>query len=125
MKTNFIHSEKGFSLIELLVAVAILSLVAFTLLESQAGAIRNTGIIQERALATIVAENQLARLISGSVLPEIGVRSGEETQLGALYRWQENVRLAPGGDLLALEVKVKRGIGDDDLVKLVGFRRVR
>ncbi|UTW58313.1 type II secretion system minor pseudopilin GspI [Kordiimonas sp. SCSIO 12603] len=119
---HLIMAEDGFSLIELLVAVALLSLVAVTLLQSQSGATKNTAILQEKALALMVAENQIARLTGGALIPNIGNRSGEEDQLGVKFQWQENVRLAPGGKLLAMEVSVFREDGVK-LAELVGFRR--
>ncbi len=125
MLNNSSKLDHGFSLIELLVAVAILSLVAFTLLQSQAGALRSTGVLQEHALADIVAKNQLARSMDGFVPPIVGSQTGEEQQLGMVFLWRENVKLAPGGDLLSIEVSVRRLNSDAEIVRLVGFRRAK
>lgn len=119
-----LKSDTGFSLIELLVAVALLSLVAVTLIQSQSGATKNTAVLQEKALAMVVAENQIARLTGGAIIPEIGNRTGEEHQLGVNFRWQETVQLAPGGRLLRMQVRVLNQ-QNIELIMLTGFRRAR
>ena len=119
---HLLHPDDGFSLIELLVAVALLSLVAVTLLQSQSGATKNTAVLQEKALALVVAENQIARLTGSAIIPNVGNRSGEEEQFGIKFLWRESVKLAPGGKLLSMEVTVLSEDGSE-LMELVGFRR--
>lgn len=77
-----LKSDGGFSLLELLVAMAVLSLAAVTLLDHQASAARMTGRVQEQALAAIVAENRLALLSAQEESPAIGSRSALRTSLG-------------------------------------------
>lgn len=117
-------ADAGFSLIELLVAVSILALVAVALLESQTQAITLTGKIEQRSLASIVAENRL-NLALGLVEPPVpGIRSGAEEQLGLTFEWRETVRPAPGNDLTVIEVVVFHPANrQNELARLVGFRR--
>jgi general secretion pathway protein I len=115
--------DGGFSLVELLVAVAILSLAAVTLLESQTQAIGLTGEVQQRSLASIVAENRL-NLALGIVDPPVpGFRSGSEQQLGMEFIWRETVRPAPGGSLLIIDVRVTAPDDQQELAHLTGFRK--
>ncbi len=117
-------ADAGFSLIELLVAVSILAFVAVALLESQTQAITLTGKIEQRSLASIVAENRL-NLALGLVEPPVpGVRSGSEEQLGLTFEWRETVRPAPGNDLTVIEIVVFNPANrQSELARLVGFRR--
>jgi general secretion pathway protein I len=119
-----LKSDGGFSLLELLVAVAVLSLAAVTLLDHQASAARMTGRVQEQALAAIVAENRLALLSAQEESPAIGSRSGTEDQFGVSFRWAEVVRMVPGSELMSLDVTVTAEGGDTPLAKLTAFRRV-
>lgn len=115
--------DGGFSLVELLVAVAILSLAAVTLLESQTQAIGLTGEVQQRSLASIVAENRL-NLALGLVDPPVpGSRSGSEQQLGMEFIWRETVRPAPGGSLLIVDVRVTARDDQHELAYMTGFRK--
>ena len=118
-----LKGEGGFSLLELLVAVAVLSLAAVTLLDHQASAARMTGRVQEQALAAIVAENRLALLTAQEEDPTIGSRSGLEDQFGATFRWTEVVRVVPGSELMSLDITVTADGGDAPLARLTGFRR--
>ena len=119
-----LKSDGGFSLLELLVAVAVLSLAAVTLLDHQASAARMTGRVQEQALAAIVAENRLALLSAQEESPAIGSRSGSEEQFGVAFRWAEVVRVVPGSELMSLDVTVTADGSDAPLAKLTAFRRV-
>jgi general secretion pathway protein I len=119
-----LKSDGGFSLLELLVAVAVLSLAAVTLLDHQASAARMTGRVQEQALAAIVAENRLALLSAQEESPAIGSRSGTEEQFGVSFRWAEVVRVVPGSELMSLDVTVTADGSDAPLAKLTAFRRV-
>lgn len=123
-QVNRHKAEAGFSLIELLVAVSILALVAVALLESQTQAITLTGKIEQRSLASIVAENRLNLALGLVEAPIPGVRSGAEEQLGLTFEWRETVRPAPGNDLTIIEVVVFNPANSrSELARLVGFRK--
>ncbi|WP_417450049.1 type II secretion system minor pseudopilin GspI [Kordiimonas sp.] len=119
-----LSDDGGFSLLELLVAVAVLSLAAVTMLEHQGQGARMTAMVQEQALAATVAENRLALMATQEDDLRVGLRSGAEEQLGVTYRWRESVRAIPGSELLSLDVTVTSEDGDAPLAHLTGFRRV-
>lgn len=116
------RTDEGFSLLELLVAVAVLSLAAVTMIENQAGSARMTTRVQTQALAAIVAENRLALLTTQYEAPRAGSRTGTEEQLGMEFHWQEEVRVISGSDMLALNVRVSAAGADTHVATLTGFR---
>lgn len=116
-------SDGGFSLVELLVAVAILSLAAVTLLESQTQAIGLTSAIQQRGLASIVAENRLNLALGLAEPPAPGTQTGTDQQMGVAFAWRETVRPVPGGNLLIVDVTVTADSGTQELARLTGFRK--
>ncbi|MCG5529280.1 type II secretion system minor pseudopilin GspI [Halorhodospira halochloris] len=109
--------QRGFTLMEVLVAVAVLAtaLAAAIRVGSQAGS--NTVELRERAYAGWVAENQLARIQSG-IDPLDGPthRSGATQMAGMEWDWELNAAQAapplpvnldlPG--LLEIEIEVFR-----------------
>lgn len=115
--------ESGFSLVELLVAVAILSLAAVTLLESQTQAIGLTSAVEHRSLASIVAENRLNLALGVVEPPTPGTRTGTDQQMGMEFVWRETVRPAPGNGLLIIDVTVTAGDSGQELARLTGFRK--
>ncbi len=121
--SNAISGEEGFSLIELLVAVSILAFAAVTLLESQTQAIGISSGLEQRSLASIVAENRLVLPLSLKEEPVPGTHTGSETQMGVTFNWRENVRPAPGGDLTVIHVVVSPENSDLELASLTGFRK--
>tara|TARA_R110002096_G_scaffold390257_1_gene584769 strand:- start:1615 stop:2007 length:393 start_codon:yes stop_codon:yes gene_type:complete len=120
---RLITGDQGFSLIELLVAVAILSFAAVTLLESQTQAVGISSAVEQRALAAIVAENRLVLALGLKEEPIPGTRTGSETQMGVVFNWRETVRSAPGGDLTTIHIVVSTAESRADLASLTGFRK--
>lgn len=120
---HLMRDEQGFSLIELLVAVSILALAAVTLLQSQSQAIGMSSHIEERALAAIVAENQMNLTLGLTEVPAIGITRGQQQQMGVTFRWERRVTNTSGSDLLLIQVVVT-GVPDQaELVTLSGFRK--
>jgi general secretion pathway protein I len=51
--------QRGFTLLEIMIALAVFAVVSAALVRNAAVAIRQTGMVEERALGTWLAENQL------------------------------------------------------------------
>jgi general secretion pathway protein I len=115
--------EDGFSLIELLVAVSILSLAAVTLLQSQTQAISMSTRVEERSLAAIVAENQM-NLALGQLDPlQAGITRGREAQMGVPFEWTRTVSSAAGSELMLVTVSIRRAGAGEEMLSLTGFRK--
>ena len=84
--------ERGFTLIEVVVAFAILALSLGVLYESFGGSLRRSGAARQAELATLRAESLLSEFRgSGGLLPQ--ERSGRDEELG--YSWQITVKPYP------------------------------
>jgi general secretion pathway protein I len=79
--------QKGFSLLEVLVAFAILSVSLGVLLQVFATGLRNATLSEEYTLATLHAESLLARIGTEIPLSE-GMQEG---QLDEIYAWRSTV----------------------------------
>ncbi len=80
--------EKGFSLLEVIIALAILAVGLVTLLELFAGSLRLTGKATQRTLAVIHAQN-----VMDSVFAQEFLEDGEDGgELSDGYFWRMNVQ---------------------------------
>jgi general secretion pathway protein I len=115
--------QRGFTLIEVLVALAIVGFALPALLFQVMGNVDNEAYLRDKALAQWIAENKLAenrilRSMGQRVL--LGSASGEEQMAGASWWWQLQ-SLPTGVDgMRRLEVEVGPQ-GKQKLVSLVGF----
>jgi general secretion pathway protein I len=80
--------ERGFSLIEVLVAFVILALSAGALLAAFSGGLRNTGLAAEYSRAALYAQSKLETVGVETPL-EVGASAGE---FDAGFRWELEVR---------------------------------
>ena len=80
------RGDAGFTLVETLVALAVLAMAAMALLGATQAHIRNIAALEARAAAQWAAENHLAELVIGAK-PQAGVAflrcSGRGDDLGA------------------------------------------
>nr|WP_255490958.1 type II secretion system minor pseudopilin GspI [Spartinivicinus marinus] len=67
---------KGFTLLEVMVALAIFASAAAVLVISDGSAIKQTIYLEEKILASWIAENQLARMQLEAQWPELGKKEG-------------------------------------------------
>jgi general secretion pathway protein I len=82
--------KKGFTLLEVMIALAILALVGVAFLRAQAGSIRLLDESSQISLATLLAREKMAELESVS-FPEVGRTSGTGGDAYAQYNWEQVV----------------------------------
>lgn len=129
-KTSVRRAEQGFTLIEVLVALAIFGIVALTLLTTSRDQTRQAAAVEDRLLAHWIALNTLTDLQAGSEYLEIG--SSDTTAVMAGRDWFITIAVSatPSPAVRHLDISVasydpiasKPG---NDLVTEVGFLRQR
>lgn len=112
----------GFSLVETVAALGILSLAAVPLMQLSSDAAQNTGRLESRLLARTTAENVLARAMSSPEPVVIGQTAGSETQLARTYDWTLTVFPTERPDLMRLEVRVSESGREQQLARLVTLK---
>ena len=110
-------SETGFTLLETLVALAIVAIAAAGILRAVEGHVDRVRAIEMRSAARWVAENRLAELALNP--KDIAGGSGVE-MLGHQWRVTVTMRGSADPDLRLAEVAVAP-VGDKPLVTLQGF----
>jgi general secretion pathway protein I len=109
MKTNPIQTflQKGFTLLEVIVALAILALTMTGLVTSIGNGANNQNALEERTFARWVTLNQIAKMQLGESVVQPGNSSGLEEMAGRQWEWQQTVEKT--GDPLVRRVIVTAG----------------
>ncbi len=113
---------KGFTLLEVMVALAIVAIGLTAGVKGIGSHIKNQAYLKERTLAHWVAMNQLAVMRANEVWPS-GELSGTEEMGKSSYKWVAEVIKLPGGDgIRRVEISVSREDEPDVmLASLFGF----
>lgn len=112
--------ERGFTLVEALVALAILAVAAAGLVRAAEGHVDSIRSLEQRAAAQWVAENRLAEL----ALPGGAAGAGQSDRVEMLgTRWQVATQDAPSDDpdLRRVTVEVRAPGDRAPIVTLDGF----
>lgn len=96
--------EDGFTLIEVMVALAVFSLAILALVRLEGAAVRGAGIIDEAAVAQLVARNVALDAMTDAVPPAPGRSDGGEVNGGRTWRWTRQV--SPTGDPRVVRIDV-------------------
>lgn len=111
---------RGFTLLEVLVALTILGLVMLALVRVAAQEAESLRHLRERTYAGWIASNAIAELrLSGQVQP--GRREGEVEFAGRRYRWQALTQDTPVAGIRRIDVVVLGEDGSETLGQLTGF----
>lgn len=114
--------DEGFTLAEVLVALAIFSLSVLGYLHMQFENIKAQEHVERRALAALVAENQLALIDLSDAPLKSGVRTGTAVQGSRDWDWRETVTRTDVSGFYRIDIDVMEK-GDDALTfRLTGFK---
>src|SRR5262249_60064395 len=97
---------RGFTLVEVLVALAILAVALAAGFRSVAQTAESSTALKARTLALWVAQNRLAAAQLEVPAPAIGERDGTESQAAASFVWHENVVGTPNPAFRRVEITV-------------------
>jgi general secretion pathway protein I len=98
--------SRAFTLVEVLVALAVLALALVAALRASSLGVANSGEIRDRLLAGWVVQNRLAEHRARSDWLAVGVYRGDVVQGGLPLQWEEKVSSTPNTQFLRVEVRV-------------------
>ena len=116
-------SAAGFTLIEMLVALAIFSLAALALLRLAGATAGNSARLNEQAMAQIVAHNIAVDTLSAPGPPPFGVENGRAINGNREWLWTRNVARSPEPRIQQIEIQVTAAQGGPGRAALIVFRR--
>ena len=100
--------KRGFTLLEVMLALAIFALAAMAVLQIASGALSNQQILEEKTVAGWVAENQTALLYLMTREQRAVRHQGESDMAGSRWYWR-TTPLSTGNALLqAVDIEVSR-----------------
>lgn len=115
------HRSPGFTLIEVMVALAIAALGLAAVAASISQMVSTSTAMQQRTYASWIAQNKIAELRLANVIPKTGVSSGEVAYAGRDWAWRATISETGVENLFRLDVEVTAA-GSDELIRTVtGF----
>lgn len=116
------RTAAGFTLVEVLVALAVLAITMIALLGKTSQSLRTTSDLRDRTLASWVAMNVIAEQRIAGSWPEKGESDGEMEMGGGDWSWTLEVSETQDPDLRRLAVRVRPESQEEGyLVTMYGF----
>jgi len=117
-----VNKQGGLTLIEVMVAVAILAFALSALVRMTGESTNTLSYLEKKTYAQWVATNKLNEIESTMAWPAVGRSQGQENMAGLTWYWELKVSNTESKDLRRLDINVKQNKQDDDPVyKLTAF----
>ncbi len=111
----------GFTLVEVMVALAIAGLSLAAVAASISQMVDAGFAMRERTYASWIAQNQIAELRLANVLPEVSTSSGEVEYASLEWAWRAIISETGVENLFRVDIEVSYA-GSDDIIRTVsGF----
>ena len=104
-------AEHGFTLIEMLVALAIFSLAALALLRLEGATISSTAMLADRAVGQIVVRNLAVQIMTDVRAPAFGDASGVVVNAGRIWRWARVTKRTDDARIVRVDLSVTDDTG--------------
>lgn len=104
-------AERGFTLIEMMVALAVFSLAALALIRLEGATIRGTSILDSTLTAQMVARNVAIEAMTDAKPPAVGIAKGAEQNGGKIWSWTRETRATADARILRIDVQVDDAAG--------------
>ncbi len=108
--------RNGFTLLEIMVALAIFSLAALAMVRLQGYSVRSTANLGDSSMAWQVARNVAVEILSNPAPPTLGETDGEEVNGGQEWRWTATTEKTDDARLVRTDIAVT-GTGNAALRK--------
>lgn len=114
--------QRGFTLMEILIALAIIAIVLGALVQAAGSSASNASRLRDKTVAQWVASNRLAELQVSGTFPDTGSRTGESEMLGQVWHWKTRVQKVEDEDLRRVDVEIRKSAdGKNPIVTVAGF----
>jgi len=98
--------RNGFTLLEIMVALAIFSLAALAIVRLQGYSVRSTSNLRDSNMAWQVARNVAVEILSNPTPPTLGETRGEELNGGQNWEWIATANSTDDSRLVTVKINV-------------------
>lgn len=112
---------QGFTLIEVMVALVIVSLALAGVAASMGQMIDTANTMRDRTFASWIAQNTITEMRLAGVMPEVGESDGEVEFANTFWTWTANVSETGVENLLKVDVTVSHAGFEDPVRQVTGF----
>lgn len=116
------HACAGFSLLELLVALAIFGMAVVGLLNLSGESTRTAVVLEERALAAVVAENQAIDAMLAPTAAAVAPANGQEMLGGRSWDWRRTSMPTGSTGIVCIQVQVRAAAQAQEIASLSVLR---
>lgn len=113
--------SRGFTLLEVMVALIIVALSLTALTASMNQMIDAANTMRERTFASWIAQNKIAEIRLANVLPEVSTTSGDIEFGNAEWEWEAVVSKTDIENFLRIDVAVSQYGSDYVILTVTGF----
>ena len=99
-------AEGGFTLIEIMVALAVFSLAVLALVRLESATVRGAGLIDETTAAQMVARNVALDALTEAQPPAPGRSNGTEVNGGRTWQWTRQISSTGEATVVRIDVVV-------------------
>lgn len=115
-------ASRGFSLMEVLVALAVIAIVLGAVVQTTTVQSDHLATLRDRTLAHWVASNRIAEIHALRQLPPVGRNQGRERMGEIRWEWSTVVSGTDTDGIRRIDVEVRRNVSDEQpLVTMTGF----
>ncbi len=113
---SLLRSDKGFTLLEVVIALAIISIALAAAIRASSFGAERAWDLQQRTLAGWVASNVTNEVFAARSFPEMGATEGKASQGPHEFIWRREIGPTPNLSFRRMEVKVFSASKPEDVM---------
>ncbi len=122
MKKYIAKKQLGFTLIEILIALVVVSIALAAATTARTHATSNANHLRDKMLAHWVAENRLTEIRIAKEFPAIGSEQSDDVEMGKIdWQWKQTVEKTDDVNLRRITISVYRAESGDSDEKPITF----
>jgi len=115
------RTQRGFTLVEVMVALAIIALSLTAVAAKMSRMIDTSNSMAERTYASWIAQNKITEMRLANVIPEVTTTRGEVDYANRTWRWRADVSETGIENLYRVDIEVLDADSEALIRKVTGF----